>query len=205
MKIKAVNHGLELAQGFGPPRGEGIHVSDLYNHWYAAREPKRYGKGGRKPVELWELGMSWEEILELGLKQRGTFTTNAMDWFRPGEMTTEEGFFFNPDLYCHHVGKDYGGEIKLTFMSANGVSWKPGKPCDALPTKFEKYVTQTQIYGHHMQVARWWLFVFFVNEAAPWSKAPERALRVWELEHTKREMALEWKLCMDHARRNNLV
>lgn len=210
MKVTAVNHGLELAQDFGEPRGEGIHISDLYNHWYAAREPKRYGKEGRKPVELWELGMSWEEILEAGLKQRGTWTAAAktksgIDWSRPGELTTAEGFLYNPDLYAFHRGRDTGGEIKLTFMSARGIPWKPGQVIDGLPSKFDKYVTQTQIYGHHMGVARWWLFVFFVNEAVPWSKAPEKALRCWQLDHSKAEMALEWKLCLDHARRHKLV
>jgi hypothetical protein len=156
MEATAIDHGLVLAQGFGAPRTPGLHMSDLYGALYAALDPARYGKGGAPPLEKFELGMAFEDMLEEGLKRRLVLAEGSG---RPGEFVTEHeagcpngaapldpehpchcgaGIVYSPDLLIFN-GVTRLGEIKLTFMSTKGAPWALGETIGAFDPKFNKY------------------------------------------------------------------
>lgn len=198
MKIVAIEHGLDLAQSFGSTRTPGIHLSDLYNHYYKKLDPKRYGRPGPLPLPLFELGMAWEEMLEAGLKQRLMLAEGSG---RPGEFVTETGIIFTPDLLIFN-GSTRVGEIKLTFMSTKGAPWSPGKVYTEFDPKFDKYFTQMKCYCFHLGTTHARLYAFFPREACFGGKCE---LRAWDVTFTQHELDEEWDTIYRHAKAENLL
>lgn len=198
MRIIPIEHGLTLAQGFGAPRSPGRHLSDIYNDYYAKLEPKRYGRGGPLPLEKFELGMAFEEMLEDGLKKRLVLAEGSG---RPGEFTTEEGIIFTPDLLIFN-GCTRVGEIKLTFMSTKGAPWKLGEVYDSFDEKFSKYMTQIMCYCKHIGTTHARLYAFFVRGDY---RGNDQILRAWDLEFTQHEIDEEWDTIWRHGKSVSLV
>ena len=200
VKITAIAHGLDLSQSFDQEaRPKGVHMSDLYNSYYAKLNPKKYGKTGEPPVELWTCGY----LLEEGLIRRVVHTHGDTGSGRPAPMQTNNGVWFSPDLLMFN-GTTRLGEIKLTFMVPGGLNfpWKPGSTYDSLGPKAEKYMTQMKLGCRALGIRDATLFAFFVPEAI---KAQGRALRCWEIAFTQWELDEEWDLIMRHAQREGLL
>lgn len=209
MKIVAIEHGLDLAQNFGAPRPGGVHMSDLYNDYYKKIQPKRYKgwSGTQRPVDLWEAGMVFEDMLEEGLtrriigaqeKQTGLLGEGSG---RPEPMQTDEGIWFSPDLLIfNHVTRT--GEIKLTFMSTKGAPWELGAVYTGFDAKFDKYFTQMKCYCKHLGTRYARLYAFFVRGDY---KGPNPVLRAWDIEFTQHELDEEWDLMWRHAKSAGLL
>jgi len=200
MKLTAIDPNLDLAKSYsGVERAKGVHMSDLYNSFYERKEPKRYAKRtGDKPLELFELGMALEEMLE----ERLILAEGSQ---RPEPLITGEGIHYSPDLIImNHVDPFRLGEIKLTFMSTKGAVWKIGQTTPGLDPKFDKYFTQMKCYCKHLGTRFARLYVFFVNEAAPWGNQ-KGALRCWDIEFTQHEIDEEWDIIWRHAKSEGLL
>jgi hypothetical protein len=201
MKLLAIDPHLDLAKSYGGvERATGVHMSDLYNHFYAAKEPKRYAKkaGEEQPTNLFGLGMALEEMLE----ERLILAEGSQ---RPEPLITPEGIHYSPDLIImNHIDPFRLGEIKLTFMSTKGAPWVPGTSYNSLDPKFDKYFTQMKCYCKHLGTRHARLYAFFVNEAAPWGDQ-KRALRCWDVEFTQHEIDEEWQMIYRHAKKEGLL
>lgn len=199
MKVVAIEHGLDLTQSFGESRPEGLHMSDLYNSYYAALQPKKYGRKDGDPRELWTLGMCFEDMLEEGLIRRAALAEGSG---RPGAMQTDDGIWFSPDLLIFN-GSTRLGEIKLTFMTPRGdFPWKVGDVYEGFGSKADKYLTQMKLYCKALGTRHARLYAFFVPEAI---KAKGGALRCWDITFTQREIDEEWDLIMRHAKQAGLL
>jgi hypothetical protein len=224
--VKEIDHGLVLAAPTkGYVRTPGLHASDLYGAYYKDHDPKRYDKkdkdGKAVPFDLakMEMGTSFEEVLEPVLKERLFGERN--DGYRPGEFTAPHvpgcphdglecdaetvcpecgaGTLFSPDYLFELAGRLILGEFKCTWYSSNGA-----------PTndKFAKWLTQIKLYllwltvilG--MDVTKVRLFVLFVNDDY---KPPTPKLRAWEITFTKKELMLEHKEIIRHAKKKGLL
>jgi hypothetical protein len=173
-------------------------MSDLYGHYYAKLYPKRYGLGGPLPLEKFELGMAFEEMLEKGLKERLVLAEGSG---RPGEFVTEEGIIYSPDLLIFN-GSTRVGEIKLTFMSTKGAPWKLGETYDAFDEKFEKWFCQMKLYCRAIGTTHARLYAFFVRGDY---KGNEQVLRAWNVEFTQHELDEEWDTIYRHAKAEGLL
>jgi hypothetical protein len=202
MKIIPIEHGLDLAQGFGAPRSPGVHMSDLYGSLYHELEPKRFKKGGPLPVEKFELGMAFEEMLEEGLRTRiPKAIEQREEVLRPGEFVTDEGVIYSPDLLIFN-GVTRLGEIKLTFMSTKGFPWKLGEVYTGFDQKADKYFTQMKCYCHHLKTYYARLYAFFVRGDY---KGNDQVFRAWDIEFTARECREEWEWVLDHGKKAGLL
>ena len=203
MIITAIDHGLDLAQGFGSPRSPGRHMSDLYGAYYKALDPKRFGQDGPLPLEKFELGMAFEEMLELGIRHRLSLAIGQKeDIGRPGEfVTVDHGIAYSPDLLIFN-GATRLGEIKLTFMSTKGAPWQLGKSYTGFDEKFDKYFTQMKCYCKHLGITHARLYVFFVRGDY---KGNDQVLRAWDIEFTQHEIDEEWDMIVRFAQQAGLL
>lgn len=187
-------------------------MSDLYGSLYQQLEPKRFKKddGGPDPTRM-EVGMAFEETLELAIAQR-------LFGARPGEFVTQHerdcthantvvevgdpvcpcgaGVIYSPDHFLFN-GSSYGGEFKATWMSIRkGVR----------DSKFDKWFTQMKVYGHHLKMTRWKLYALFINGDYSW-KPPygQPHMRAWDITFTVREMADEWGVLVRHGKKVGLI
>lgn len=231
MKITAIDHGLNLADNFGPThRSPGVHISDLYNSLYAKLEPRRYAKKAdeRPPMERWGVGMAFEDMLEEGLKRRAVASAMAKKnrhetVERPGEFETPHtrdckapkakrkpgmgcwcggGVFYSPDLLIYNDVTRVG-EIKLNSMSAKGLPHKVGETYDGLDQKIAKYETQMKLYCHAIGTRFARLYSFSIREMVQFN---EKAIfRAWDYEFTARELVEEWEWTINHSRAEGLL
>lgn len=190
MKITPVEHKVDLIEA-SEGRTEGLHVSDLYNAFYKATDPKRYGKDpDLLTPEFMAVGLAWEQYLEKRLLASGI---NAQ---RPGEFTIyvgERPVYFSPDLYIAN-GHERGGEIKATWMSLSENFDEP---------KFNKYHTQAKTYGHHLHIPDWTFYVLFIRGDYKASFGPQ--LRAFNVSYTEREMAEEWDMLCSFGRNRKML
>lgn len=226
MRIVEIDHGLVLAAPTkGYVRTPGVHASDLYGSYYVDHDPQRYAKkdkdGNATPIDVtkMEVGTSFEEILEPVLKER--LFSDRGDGFRPGEFTAphapgcpledneceagvicEEcgaGTLFSPDWLFSEKDRYILGELKCTWYSSTGA-----------PTneKFAKWRTQVMLYMFWLStilgqdVTKCRLFALFINGDY---KPPSPKLRAWEITFTKRELVMEHREIMRHARKKGLL
>lgn len=188
MKITPIDHGLDL-QASDLVRGEGLHISTVYNDLYQHLEPKRFPKGGTpNPVSM-AMGTAWEKHLEYLLAKNGVSAS------RPKEFRTEEGIYFSPDLILFN-GHARVGEIKLTSMSARDL---PTEPTTVLPGKVNKWLTQMMAYALKLGVGHARLYGLFLHE--PYN--PQ--LRAFDIEFTDRELQENWSMLMNHARARKML
>lgn len=188
---------LGLGVSTGPrTTGKGVvHMSDIYGSLYQHLEPKRFQKGGTPDPLRMELGLNFEEILEEGLRKR----LNGGE--RPGELTTEEGIIYSPDLIIFN-GHTRLGEIKLTWMSSREV---PREPSNSFPPKFDKYFTQMMAYCYHLCTPYARLFGFFVCGNWDRTRGNQPEFLAWDIEFTKRELDENWRMLVNHARHVGLM
>ncbi len=198
MKITPVSHGLEDLVGKSTmKRGDGLHVSTIYNDLYQDLEPKRYKRGtAPDPLRL-EAGLAFESFLEDALRAR------LLPGERPDEFTHHEPgivtpILFNPDLLLfNHVSRV--GEIKLTWLSSRDAPRQPG---NAFPPKWRKYETQMLAYCHMLETPYSRLIGFFVN--GDYSQmAPE--LLAYDIEWSAQELRDNWQMLMNHARLKRFI
>lgn len=198
MKITPVKHGLEDLIGKSTMvRGEGLHVSTIYNDLYQDLEPTRYRRGTvPDPLRL-EAGLAFESFLEDALRQR------LLPGERPSEFTHHEPgidtpIFFNPDLILFN-GITRIGEIKLTWLSTRDA---PREPANAFPPKWSKYTCQMMAYCHMLETPYAKLIGYFVN--GPYTDmAPE--LLAWEVDFTARELQDNWDTLISQARLKRMI
>lgn len=165
-----------------PHRGEGLHVSEIYNSLFQKLEPNRYRSDGPIPDLPMAIGLAWEQYLEKVLVENGVLCA------RPGELTSEEGIKYTPDLLIVN-GEDRIGEIKTTKLSSR---------TDPTHKKFDKYLTQGKIYCYWAQIPRIRYYVLHLN--GNWKGAHEPVMNVWDVDFTARELHDEYRLLMNHAK-----
>ena len=202
MRVVCIDHGLDLTQSFGEPRPKGLHMSDFYNSYHAALNPKKYGSRGGDPTDLWTLGMCFEDMLEAGLKRRAVLAEGSG---RPNGLSVDidgHEVHYSPDLLIFN-GTTRVGEIKLTFMSPKGdFPWMLGKVYDGFGPKADKYLTQIKLYCKCVGTRHARLYAFFVPEAI---RATGRALRCWDITFTQHELDEEWDTIMRHVKAEGLL
>lgn len=174
------------------PRSKGLHISDVYGALFQELEPKRFDKNRPlDPLRL-ELGLEFELILEEALRNR---LTNAGE--RPGEMVTEEGIFYSPDLVIFN-GVTRVGEIKLTFMSCREMPTE--RTTAGFPPKFDKWMVQVKAYCRCLETRYARLYALFV--CGDYNKTTGMApqFRAWDLEFSQRELDENWSMLMMFAK-----
>lgn len=192
MKVKAVVLPFDLTMN-DPNRGSGLHASDIYGDLYKKLEPERYdirnkdGSESKPPDLLMALGLAWEQYLEKALKANGVLCD------RPGELESEEGVKYSPDLLLVN-GEDRIGEIKLTSLSTNvGPTHK----------KFAKYLTQGMAYAYWANIPRLRYFVLHIHGNHKGAKFPK--MNVWDVNFTARELRDNYRMLMNHAKDRGLL
>lgn len=201
MKVKAVDHGLDLTAS-DIVRSPGLHMSEIYNDLYQDLEPKRFVRGSEPAPALLAVGMALEQYTERLLLRAG------IDATRPDEFRTpdEYNIAFSPDLLIAN-GRMKGGEIKATFMSMKG--WPdPGKSDIQMPPKAAKYATQSMSYGHNLEIDTWVFYIWFLK--GKWERgAPEdqplARFRAFEVKYTAREMREEYEMLINHAKSKGML
>lgn len=185
MIITPCPHGLEDVLGRSTaPRTPGLHISEIYGDLYRRLEPKRFTGGEPDPLLL-EAGLSFEHMLEEGLKARMAV--------RPGEFVSPEGILMSPDLVMFNGGVKVG-EIKLTWMSCREM---PTERANYLPPRFSRWAMQIMAYCHVMDTREAKLIAFFVNGDYGKQRGPQ--LRAWDIEFTQRELDDNWAQLIQHA------
>ena len=192
MKITPCEHGLEHI-GKSGPRTPGLHMSAIYNSLYQEMEPTRFIKGSAPDPLRLEAGLAFESFLEEAIKAR-----LGNGGGRPGELISEEGILYNPDLLCFN-GVSRVGEVKLTWMSSKEVPREPG---NSFPPKFSKYLCQMMAYGRCLETPHGRLIAFFVNGTYK-PMTPE--LLAWDITFSKREMDENWTMLMNHAKQRKML
>lgn len=195
MIITPVDPGITLAlPAPGYVRGEGLHISTIYNSLYEELEPARYDSSKPMDKGRLELGQALELVLEEGLKQRLIQ--------RPGEFVEPgHGIIFSPDLFIFNSHLRVG-EMKLTWLSSGAVPREHG---DLFPPKFKKYLTQMMCYCHALETPYARLLAFFVNGDYDWKNKLAPRFLAWDLTFTKREMDEEWQMVMNHAHAKRML
>jgi len=204
MRVIPVDPGIDLTFNTSERTIGKVHMSDIYNDYYARIDPKRYA--GELPIEMREAymggGMALESFFEKALKDR-------LSADRPGELIEpEHGIVFSPDLVIFNSSIRVG-EIKLTWMSNKGVPREEG---NGFPPRFDKYITQMANYCHCLETPYARLIAFFVNGDWTWpsKKNPNaRGFRpeflAWDIEFTKREIAEEWQRTIRHGKMMGVI
>lgn len=190
MKITPVPHGLDIAKSV-LPRSPGLHMSSLYSDLYCDLEPKRFERGGTPDPLRLEAGLSLELMLEEGFHARHAE--------RPGELVTEEGIIYSPDLILFEDGYTRLGEIKLTWASAREV---PMESATTFPPSFSRWFVQMQAYCHALQTPHARLIAFFVNG----NYRPQKpTLHAWDIEFTARELKENYQMLLNHGRSKGML
>lgn len=186
MIITPVVHELEglLAKSLGP-RSPGLHVSEIYGDLFQDLEPKRYSRDSApNPIRL-AVGLAWEAWLEQVLVK--------FDVMRPGELVSDEGIAYSPDLFVIN-GTNRIGEIKATWMScASGLD----------DPKFDKWIVQAKIYCHWTDMKGARFYVLFMNGDYKLNREP--TFKVWDVDFTERELLENHMMLMNHARHKGLL
>ena len=201
MKIRTHEHHLDLLGTSSGYRSPGLHMSEIYNHYYQRADPKRY-RGGAFDLVRMEAGSALEVVLENALSSR-------MAGERPGEFQTEEGIWFSPDIIAFEGKILVLGEIKATWMSCKEVPVSPeqskltgvpsnwdGTSIATFPKQFDKYFTQIKCYAYHLRTPYARLYIYFVN--GNWSP-PTPVFLCWDLEFSAHELTEEWTAMKRHA------
>lgn len=169
-----------------PNRGKGLHASDIYGDYYKQLYPKKYNnpKNNDPFVQdlLFAIGLAWEQYFEKVLKANGELVD------RPGELESEDGVKYSPDLLIVN-GQDRIGEIKATYMSTNNCV--PGK------RDFEKYLSQGMLYCFWSNIPRIRYYVLHLH--GDW-RGKLLDFKAYDIEFTKRELIDEHRKMMKHAK-----
>ena len=188
-----------------PKRSTGLHMSDIYGRLYEKLEPKRYKHDPDEDPErrkaLLAVGLAVEQYTERLLVAAG------IDAQRPPEFRTpdEYGIAFSPDLLLYNGGVR-GGEIKVTFMSTNGL---PETTSRDFPERMSKYLCQMKVYGHNLEIPEWVLFGWFLK--GDYVKAKGKAdpflaeFRIFQFTFTAREMQDEYRVLLNFARTEGML
>lgn len=194
MVITPCPHGLEDIVGISPGgrTHEKLHMSDIYGRYYEIVKPRKPNKfiEEAKPLYM-EAGLAFEQMLEEAFKTR-------LSGERPGELVTEEGIVYSPDLILFEDVTRLG-EIKVSWMSSKEV---PREEANSFPPKFEKYFTQMMSYCRALETPYARLIAFFVNADY---RPPRPELLAWNITFTKRELDENWRHMLNVARREGML
>jgi hypothetical protein len=204
MKIVPIlDHGIDFGKNApGYVRGEGVHMSTLYNAMYATLEPARFDTGTPMDVLKLEAGMAMEELLERAIKERLTsHFKEGTD--RPEELCEPEyGILYSPDLLIFNGVPLRDGEIKLTWLSSRDC---PTDISNGFPPKFDKWFTQMKLYCRCLETPYARLMGFFVNGRYNHFKGGDPEFLVWDIEFTARELREEWETVIGFAKGAKLL
>ena len=173
-------------------RGEGLHASDIYGSFFKQLNPKKYSSDMDPLLQdiLFAIGLAWEQYLEKVLIANGELVA------RPGELESEEGIKYSPDLLVVN-GHDRIGEIKATHMSS--------RDCVPGNEKFEKYLAQTKLYCYWSGIPRARFYVLYLH--GDWRRGDDGKLmdfKMWDVDFTMRELKDNHKMLMQHAKDEGL-
>ena len=169
-------------------RGKGIHASDIYGDFFKKLEPKKYGKGEIDDFQrdlLFAIGQAWEQYLEKVLIANGVLC------IRPGEMESDEGIKYSPDLLLVDAPppKDRIGEIKATYQSS--------RTCLPGTKQFEKYLAQAMLYCFWTEIPRCRFYVLYIH--GDWRRKLID-FKAWDIDFTSRDLKDNHRMLMNHAR-----
>lgn len=168
-------------------RAPGLHVSDIIRS--LCIHLGHYADDGiplaDKMTRL-QLGqaMEWALIQRMQLHE-------PTRYFQPGELSLD-GVSGNMDLF--DLQDEAVDEMKLTWMSAKH---------DAYSQKFWAYWVQIAAYCHMSGSSIGRLHVAFVNGDYAGEREPQ--FKVWEQRFTPMELAKNWAMLKQHARRAGLI
>jgi hypothetical protein len=121
MKIQELDHGLTLnkpAEDY--VRSPGLHMSEIYNSLFEELEPARFSKGDGPDKVKMEVGLAFEETLEIALSTRllGERPKEfaALPSGKVVKVGTPNSIAFSPDQLLFN-GVTRLGEFKATWMS----------------------------------------------------------------------------------------
>jgi hypothetical protein len=171
----------QLTFDASPPRTAGLHVSTIYRSICEELDPKRFRRDGDMPWNRFEVGFTFERILEIA------FASRLPHIFRPGEILCD-GILLTPD------GVDASGpylvleEYKFTWMSSRDA------PDSA---KFWHWRIQMMAYCYALGILRARLRALFVNGDYKGDRSPE--YRVWDFTFEQWELDENWAMLRSHA------
>lgn len=193
MIITPTTHGLDAILGKSTaPRTKGLHMSEIYGKLFEYLEPKRFTGGTPDPLRL-EMGLTFETMLEEGLKARLTPESG-----RPGELVSDEGIIYSPDLIVFNEVTRLG-EIKLSWMSSREV---PREKANGFPPQFDKWLVQMKAYCHCLNTPYARLYAFFINGDY---RPPRPELLCWDITFSRQELEENWALIINFAKSVGLL
>lgn len=194
MLITPCPHGLEDIVGISPGgrTHEKLHISDIYGRYFDVVTPRKPNKfiEEAKPLYM-EAGLAFEQLLEDAFKKR-------LCGERPGELVTEEGIVYSPDLILFN-GVTRLGEVKVTWLSNRDV---PREASNGFPAVFDKYFVQMMAYCKHLETPYARLIAYFVNADY---RPPRPELLAWDIEFSRREIEENWRKLLNVARAEGML
>lgn len=168
-----------------PPRSEGLHLSTVIRSILADLDPKTYGPDSAPDWNRFEMGFTFERVLE------HAFATRREDIVRPGEFVLD-GIAMSPDGIAVDAWRLE--EFKLTWKSMREAPH--GR-------KFWPWIVQMKAYckGIGAQHAR--LRALFVN--GDYRDGYQPQFRAWDFEFSAREIDENWDMVVNHARAKGLL
>ncbi len=158
----------------GPPRSEGVHLSDIYKIVMRRLQPDRFDKrdmqGNPLPFDKRRtgVGLLFETMLERGLAEK--FAT-----VRPGEIFSDEGIAMTPDGV--NPTELAGEEYKSTALSCREGIYETvdvgGQKLQIPRRKFVHYFIQMKGYAKWLGVTRFILTILFIYGDYKWHKVPD--------------------------------
>lgn len=199
MKITEINTGVmeALAGLFGhDDRSEGLHASQIWTDLAAGID-----KSKRSPItqdklqDFGALGFLWEKVLEKTLASMVMESDHEGRYMRPGEQCID-GIYLTPDY------------VDLDFL-ANGtwqigceewkVRWCSYRKADDLEKNFWLILVQLKAYCRAINTNFARLRMLFV--VGNWKDDITPKLREFELTFSDQELADNWSMLVNHARR----
>ena len=180
MEIIPVEHGLDLLAS-DLVRSTGLHASQIYGDLFSDLEPTRYIKDGTPNTLKMAIGLAWEAWLERVFVRQGILAE------RPGELMSEEGIAYSPDLFVVN-GIPRIGEIKATWMSSQ---------TDLTDPKFDKWIVQVKLYCYWAEMTGARFYVLFMNGNYRGNRDPE--FKVWDIDFSPIELQENYQMIINHA------
>lgn len=189
-----------LGHSEGPRTRDVLHLSDIYKDLMCGLQPKRFDKSKPFDMRKVETGLLFENMLEVGLRQK--FTT-----MRPGEIVSPEGIWMSPDGF--NPTDVCGEEYKCTWTSSRiREGTTPYTDEYGLPSnKFLHWFIQMKGYAKHLDTDTFLLRALHIN--GDYERIKGVGYQPQFLTHRIRfsEMEIEdnWRMLINHATQRGML